>query len=80
MPGLPEQADFRHEVIFLPCFVILHEVGQQVVADITMHETTRPNRIGQPGAVTPRLRAGGAKPVASVIAREARIAKPAHLV
>ena len=67
---------------FLPGIVILDQVSEQVLGEfhVALRQVHRPDRIGQPGAVTARLRARRAEPVAGIILGIAPVAQPAHFI
>ena len=79
---MPKQADLRNELALLPRLKILLEIRQQIFHEriVRMDHLHRPDRIGKPAAISPRLRAGRAKPIAEIIAGDPRLAEPAGLV
>src|SRR5262249_17671250 len=80
--GLPEEADFGDEMLFLPALVVPHEVRQEIPheAGVWMDALHGPYCIGEPAAIAARLSPRGTEPVACIVSGIARIRQPADFV
>src|SRR5437868_5446269 len=82
MTVLPEQAGFIDPLLLGPSVVILYEVSEQAGREgtIRMDGMHRPDRVGKPCGIVPGLRPRRAEPIARVVPRIPRIAKPANFI